>query len=181
MKIAINGSLGSGKSTVAKALAQKLGYQYISTGAWFRAMAEERGVTLSEMSAIAEKDPTIDDTIDARLKALNGSPDNLIIDSRMAAFFIEDAFRVRLTVSEEEGAKRIWKDNRGPAERFDNLPDAIEAYRVRSASERKRYKEAYDVNVDTDGVYDLALDTTHTPADAVASAIEQAVCQRRDG
>ena len=40
MKIAIDGPAGSGKSTVAKRLAQKLGYQYIDTGAMYRALTK---------------------------------------------------------------------------------------------------------------------------------------------
>jgi cytidylate kinase len=38
MKIAIDGPAGAGKSTVAKALAQKLGFVYIDTGAMYRAL-----------------------------------------------------------------------------------------------------------------------------------------------
>lgn len=40
MKIAIDGPAGSGKSTVAKRLARELGYQYIDTGAMYRALTE---------------------------------------------------------------------------------------------------------------------------------------------
>jgi len=39
MKIAIDGPAGAGKSTVAKMVAQKLGYLYIDTGAMYRAIA----------------------------------------------------------------------------------------------------------------------------------------------
>ena len=38
MKIAIDGPAGAGKSTVAKALAAKLGFLYIDTGAMYRAL-----------------------------------------------------------------------------------------------------------------------------------------------
>jgi cytidylate kinase len=38
MIIAIDGPAGSGKSTIAKLLAEKLGYQYIDTGAMYRAV-----------------------------------------------------------------------------------------------------------------------------------------------
>ncbi|HPF45021.1 MAG TPA: (d)CMP kinase [Syntrophomonadaceae bacterium] len=38
MKIAIDGPAGAGKSTLAKALAQKLGFIYIDTGAMYRAV-----------------------------------------------------------------------------------------------------------------------------------------------
>lgn len=39
IKIAIDGPVGSGKSTVAKLVAQRLGYIYIDTGAMYRAVA----------------------------------------------------------------------------------------------------------------------------------------------
>ena len=38
-QIAIDGPAGAGKSTVAKAVAEKLGYIYVDTGAMYRAMA----------------------------------------------------------------------------------------------------------------------------------------------
>jgi cytidylate kinase len=37
--IAIDGPAGAGKSTIARALAEKLGYTYIDTGAMYRAIA----------------------------------------------------------------------------------------------------------------------------------------------
>lgn len=39
MKIAIDGPAGSGKSTVAKILAKRLGFTYVDTGAMYRAVA----------------------------------------------------------------------------------------------------------------------------------------------
>ena len=38
-QIAIDGPAGAGKSTIAKAVAKKLGYIYVDTGAMYRAMA----------------------------------------------------------------------------------------------------------------------------------------------
>ena len=37
--IAIDGPSGAGKGTVARAVAAKLGYQYVDTGAMYRAVA----------------------------------------------------------------------------------------------------------------------------------------------
>ena len=39
IKIAIDGPAGSGKSTVAKKMAEKLGFLYIDTGAMYRSIA----------------------------------------------------------------------------------------------------------------------------------------------
>jgi cytidylate kinase len=54
--IAIDGPSGAGKSTVAKALADRLGYVFIDTGAMYRAIALkalERGVPVHAAEALA--------------------------------------------------------------------------------------------------------------------------------
>ena len=55
--VAIDGPAGSGKSTVAKALARRLGLPYLDTGAMYRALALlalERGVDPDDRAAVAE-------------------------------------------------------------------------------------------------------------------------------
>jgi cytidylate kinase len=55
--IAIDGPAGAGKSTVARALAQRLGFRYLDTGAMYRAvtwLAMQRGLDLSGADALAE-------------------------------------------------------------------------------------------------------------------------------
>lgn len=55
--IAIDGPVGAGKSTVARALAQRLGYRYVDTGAMYRAVAWQathRGIDLNDRAAVAE-------------------------------------------------------------------------------------------------------------------------------
>ena len=54
-QIAIDGPAGAGKSTVARAVAQKLGYVYIDTGAMYRAMALyflRKGIDAQDCAAI---------------------------------------------------------------------------------------------------------------------------------
>jgi len=55
--IAIDGPVGAGKSTVARALAQRLGYRYVDTGAMYRSVAWQathRGIDLDDRAAVAE-------------------------------------------------------------------------------------------------------------------------------
>ena len=55
--ITIDGPAGSGKSTTAKLVAQKLGYLYIDTGAMYRAMALktlQQGIDPKDKDAVAE-------------------------------------------------------------------------------------------------------------------------------
>jgi cytidylate kinase len=54
--VAIDGPAGAGKSTVARLLAQRLGYTYIDSGAMYRAvalMAHRRGVPYDDPEALA--------------------------------------------------------------------------------------------------------------------------------
>jgi CMP/dCMP kinase len=55
--IAIDGPAGAGKSTVAKLLAQKLGFLYIDTGAMYRALtlkAVESGIDIKDAAAVVK-------------------------------------------------------------------------------------------------------------------------------
>ncbi len=57
MIVAIDGPAGAGKSTVARKLAERLGFRYLDTGAMYRALtwlALERDVPLDDEDALAE-------------------------------------------------------------------------------------------------------------------------------
>jgi cytidylate kinase len=78
--IAIDGPVGSGKSTVAKAVAERLGLEMLETGAMYRAVAAaalQRGIepgpdTATDMARLArELDPTAASEADLRSAAVN--------------------------------------------------------------------------------------------------------------
>ena len=57
MVVAIDGPAGAGKSTVARALAERLGFRYLDTGAMYRALtwlAMKRGLDLGDAAGLAE-------------------------------------------------------------------------------------------------------------------------------
>jgi cytidylate kinase len=57
MIVAIDGPAGAGKSTVARALAERLGFRYLDTGAMYRALtwlAILRGIDLGQAATLAE-------------------------------------------------------------------------------------------------------------------------------
>jgi CMP/dCMP kinase len=58
--VAIDGPAGAGKSTVARALAHRLGFTYLNTGAMYRAVAlaaDERGVDPAEIAGSLNIEP----------------------------------------------------------------------------------------------------------------------------
>jgi cytidylate kinase len=57
MIVAIDGPAGAGKSTVARALAERLHFRYLDTGAMYRALtwlAMHRGIDLGDAAALAD-------------------------------------------------------------------------------------------------------------------------------
>jgi cytidylate kinase len=57
MIVAIDGPAGAGKSTVARRLAERLGFRYLDTGAMYRALtwlAMKRGLDLGDAQALAQ-------------------------------------------------------------------------------------------------------------------------------
>src|SRR4051812_33420759 len=54
MVIAIDGPAGAGKSTVARAVAQRLGFTYLDTGAMYRAVALVAAESVQAPAAVAE-------------------------------------------------------------------------------------------------------------------------------
>ena len=58
--VAIDGPAGAGKSTVARAVAERLGFTYLDTGAMYRAVAlaaSERGLDPGEVASALEIEP----------------------------------------------------------------------------------------------------------------------------
>jgi len=71
INIAIDGPAGAGKSTLARAVAKRLGYIYVDTGALYRAAALfvlERGIDIYNAAAISAVVPMMD----IELKYVNG-------------------------------------------------------------------------------------------------------------
>lgn len=62
MKVALDGPAGAGKSTVAKAVAKKLGFIYVDTGALYRAIGLfvlRQGISLEDVNGIVAVLPKI--------------------------------------------------------------------------------------------------------------------------
>ncbi len=162
--ITITGNLGAGKSTTGKAVASLLSYTHKSTGDFMRILAQERGVTLNELSIAAETDPSIDEILDNSNKELV-SMENIVVDGRLAWFFIPESFKVFLKLKPEIAAERILKDTenknrQNESGNFHTKDSILNAINFRLESERKRYKDLYDINDHQDETnYDCVIDT----------------------
>ena len=73
--IAIDGPAGAGKSTVGRALADRLGLEYLDTGAMYRAMTfavQQRGVPEGDLVGVAEVAPTVRIEVDDTRVCVDG-------------------------------------------------------------------------------------------------------------
>ncbi|MDR2908223.1 MAG: (d)CMP kinase [Bacteroidales bacterium] len=171
--ISIAGDLGSGKSTIAKRLAEKLGYTYFSTGMLFRKLAAERGMDALQLNYLSETDLSIDKYIDDNLRAINnGNDTRYILDSRMAWHFVPKSFKIYATVRPEVAAQRVSADKvrLGEPETTDLQQCAVNLLE-RQNVENRRYKTLYGVNCDDLSNYDLIIDTSNYTVDELVEQI----------
>lgn len=171
MRITISGKAGSGKSTVAKLLSEKLKLKHYSIGDLMRMMAKEKGLSLLKLNLLAEKDKSIDFELDNKLKELGKSKDNFVVDGRLTAFFIPHAdVKVFLDADDKVRAQRILNDKR-QQEKSSTLKEAISSIKKREESEKKRYKKYYGVNYLDKRLYDYIIGTTKLTPDKVVDKI----------
>ena len=168
-KISLAGDLGSGKSTVADILINRLGAEYYSTGAIVRSIAARHGMSVVELNVYMETHPEIDTEIDNGLVELANVDKPMVIDSRMAWHFTKGTFKVYLSTDVETSALRIMSANR-VGEHSATLEETIADTRARRESEKKRYKTQYGVDIKDLTNYSLIVDTT------VANPTEVAEC-----
>lgn len=173
MIVTISGKAGSGKSTVAKLLSEKLKLKHYSIGDLMRAMASDKGISLIELNKLAEHNKSIDLELDNRLKELRKAKDNFVVDGRLAAFFIPNAqVRVFLDTNDKIRAERILKDRR-EHEKSNDLNEMVKKIQEREKSEKKRYQQYYGVDYLDKKLYNLLIDTTElNPNDVVEKIIK---------
>lgn len=165
MIITISGTPGSGKSTVGKMLAKKLGYKYYSIGAMRRAMAVERGLTLQQLNVLGEKQPFTDREVDLWQKKLGQTKDNLIVEGRTSFYFIPHSVKLFLKANMLVAAKRTFHDfahvRRFEATKHYTTPQQlVHGFRHRMASDTRRYRKYYHLDIFLPKHYDLVLDST---------------------
>ena len=178
MIITIAGIPGSGKSTVAKAVAKELNFNHYSVGDRMGEMAQEKGISIMELSKQAEEDRAIDDSLDSWQEALGQTNEDFVIDSRLGFHVIKDSLKVFLTVDAKVGAERIFKDMRPDEKENVTLEQTHATMLERVASEKKRYKEYYGIEYDNPDNFDVVIDTTTLTVKQVVDKILEEVRQR---
>ena len=170
--ISITGDLGSGKSTVAKIICEKLNFKYLSTGSIQRQLGQEMGMNTLEFNKFMTENKEIDTYIDQKLIDLNDQEEPYVLDSRLAWHFVKKSFKVYLVASDDVAATRVLNDGIRVGEpSAADLQSKINDLRERRKIEGERFEKQYGVrpNIDTD--FDAVIDTSFIPVPEVVDLI----------
>ncbi len=164
MIVTVSGEIGAGKSTVAKHLARSLGLRYLSAGEIFREEARRRGLSLAGLGQLAEQDSTIDRDLDRmQVEATRGG--GVLIDSRLSGWLIDGDLRAWFRAPLQVRAARVAaRDGTSPEE-------ALRDLQAREDSERRRYREIYQIDLADLSRYHVIVDTGRWSAQEIVDAL----------
>jgi CMP/dCMP kinase len=207
MIVAIDGPAGAGKSTVARALAARLGFRYLDTGAMYRALtwlAMQRGIDLSDESKLAGLALAEPVTFEEESRVRIGGVDvtSSIREQRIDRMVPVVARHAGVRLIMRERQRELGRDGDVVIEGRDIgtvvAPDAdVKVYLVADRAERARRRMADRPGIGADALAtDLRvrdekdaermkpaddaqeIDTTHSSVDEVIDKIEALVRER---
>lgn len=154
VRIVISGPPGSGKTTQAKLIAEHYGLKYFSAGRIFREIAQQRGLSLEELSIIALRDPSIDLEVDRKTYEM-AREDNIVIDGHLAAWIVNDLvdYRIYITAPLTLRILRIAsRDNK-------SIEEAFRETVIREHAQKKRFIEFYGIDINDLSIFDIVINT----------------------
>jgi cytidylate kinase len=157
MQITVSGLPGSGTTTLSRLLAECYDLELISSGEIFRKMSRERGFSLAEFGALAERDPSIDLDIDKNQKSIIHSRENIILESRLAGHMAQgrsDVLKVWIKAPLLTRVKRIQR-----REKTISFDEELKKTVERERSEALRYKNYYGIDITDLSIYDIVIDS----------------------
>ncbi len=170
--ICISGMAGTGKSTLAKKLAQKYGLKYYSGGDALRDLAAEKGYD-SLLNGWWESpeglrfldqrktDPSFDKAVDEKLLEY-AAQGNVLLDSWTMPWLVKQGFKIWLAASVEKQAERISRRDRM------TIAESLNALKEKEARTKAIYKQLYGFSLGEDfSPFNLVLDTDNLSAEQV--------------
>lgn len=164
--IAISGDIGTGKSTLARLLSEKLGWEYISAGNYFRDWYKSQSMDVSKVYGIPEEE---DRKMEADFKKEMQEKSDTIFESRLAGWLAKDypqTLKVLCVVDEGQAFKRVAKRD------SISLEEAQRLSKQRAQDLVDKFNKLYGVSDYLDPKYfDLVIDTTNLSPDQVLDKV----------
>ncbi len=165
MIITIGGVAGSGTTTAAKVLSERLDYPFLSAGAIFRQMAEEHGMSLIEFNKYSENNTNIDIELDKRQAQIAHESENLIVEGRLSSYFIDSDLKIWFNAPLDVRAQRVCdRENK-------SIEQAKKEILTREESEALRYKDIHNIDINNMDIYDLIINTNSFNPDSIVEII----------
>ena len=173
--IALSGDLASGKGSTSRILMKELNYGIYRNGEYFRKLAKEKGMDITQFNEYVKDHPEIDIQTEKSAGEYAKTHDNFIIDARLGWYAVPESFKVYMTVDIDVAAKRAFNDqDRKSSECFDTVEEQKADIEKRYKLENERYWNLYQVRKDDMSNYDLVIDTTELTPQETADIIREA-------
>jgi len=151
--IVISGDIGTGTSTLGKALAERLGWEFLSTGDFFRQYFLDNNIPLWDKESIPDElEKKVDNELFEKVKNEN----HLVVDSHYASWFAKDlpnVFRILLVCDEKTVNERILK-------RVHTHKETVSEIKERRRQLHEKFEKLYsDENYLNPNFFNLVIDT----------------------
>ncbi|MDP3697500.1 MAG: cytidylate kinase family protein, partial [Candidatus Taylorbacteria bacterium] len=174
--ITISGPIGSGTTTLGRALAEKLRWKFVEGGEVFANMHKDLGLGEEE---VAKRPDERDIEFDKKMQTMLSQQEHQVIESHLAGFNakeISGVFKIRL-VCEENGADR--QDIRiARIAKRDGLSfaQAEKKHLERQKGNIEKYRRVYGINPYIDSsLYDVTINTFDNDEQAVVQKALDAI------
>lgn len=141
-----------------------------------RELATQMGMNIIEFNKLGELPENVekfDKQYEEFQKNLDVN-DNIVLDSRLSFYCQPKAFKVFLTVSPEEAARRIFNDKVRVGDVYPTLEAVLEDVKKRDQQDTQRYKDLYGIDIMDMSQFDLVVDTSpNTPQKFIDLIVEK--------
>jgi cytidylate kinase len=174
--LCISGMAGTGKSTLAKKIAQKYNLKCYSGGDALKELAKEAGYEVSDqgwwespkgLAFLAKRvnDPKFDMAVDKKFLEY-AKLGNVLLDSWTMPWLLKDGFKIWLMASMEKRAARVAERDKI------SLSEAFKVLEEKEAQTKAIYKKLYGFSLGEDlSPFNFILDTDNLNADEVFAVL----------
>lgn len=168
-KIIISGHVGSGKTTISKLLAEKIGATFFSAGEYIRNLAIENNMQLQNFMNYIEVDSNYDFELHNNFLKYSEELSSYVFDYRIGFVFEPKPFSIFLIVSDSIGQGRIFE--RDNIEFQENSFYSNFNKINRNDKLRQRFIKVFGVDFCDLSKYDLVINTDHLNTNEILELI----------
>lgn len=150
----VSGLSGSGKTALAKAIAQEFDLKMVQAGDIFRELAKEKNISIEDMSTQTKEAEDIEADVRTLELAKKGG---VVLVGRLAGWAAGGNADVKIWVHTDLDVRAKRVANRDHKTLEEAKKDLIE----RDSKDRERYKNVYNIDLQDTSIYDMLINNTN--------------------